>query len=140
LWACRAHAPRKYAHAICPARPLGLRAVSRHGYPAREAVARTACAVLGGYAFAWCFTACLSRALPAVFGMAVSEAVITASMLSFVVYLVVIVRVFALRSAWHAAGETWGIAALLALASWALPAPAAPAAPTPPAHAHGVSR
>ncbi|HEU4457589.1 MAG TPA: iron transporter [Methylibium sp.] len=99
--------------------------MSRATFAPADAALRTACAVVGGYALAWCFTACLARALPALFGMAASDAVMTASMLSFVVYLVVVVRVFALRSAPRAVAETLGLSAVFAALCALLPVPAA---------------
>lgn len=67
--------------------------VSRHTF---STLARIAAAVIGGYAFAWGFTA-LGSMLLARFGMARTEAIITATMLGFLVYLVAIVWTFAAR-------------------------------------------
>lgn len=62
---------------------------------ARPAIAaRTALALLGGYAFTYAFTAALARLLP----LDPVDAVTAASLLSFVVYLVFMLWVFAAAS------------------------------------------
>lgn len=98
--------------------------MARRSFTPAEAAARTACAVLGGYALAACFTAFLSRALPAAAVLAPSDAVLTASMLSFIVYLAVTLRVFALRRVRRAIAETLAVSAAFATAAALLPAPA----------------
>lgn len=59
-------------------------------------LSRIAAAVIGGYAFAWGFAA-LGSMLLARFGMARTEAIVTATMLGFVVYLAAILWAFAAR-------------------------------------------
>ncbi len=86
---------------------------------AAEGVSRALAAVLAGYAFAYAFAAFASLALP----LARAEAVVTASMLSFVVYLIAVVWAFAARSAaraWAAllAGSALFGAAALGLKFW----------------------
>lgn len=84
-----------------PALPTWLRP---HGTaaPWRTAASRTLAAVLGGYALALGFTATVSLALSALCGMARSEAVVSAAMLSFVIYLLALLRAFTTRSATRA--------------------------------------
>ncbi|MGY8817927.1 MAG: iron transporter [Pseudomonadales bacterium] len=65
---------------------------SRSAWPA--IAARTALALLGGYAFTYAFTAALARLLP----LDPVDAVTAASLLSFVVYLVFILWAFASAS------------------------------------------
>ncbi len=65
---------------------------SRSTWPA--IAARTALALLGGYAFTYAFTAALARLLP----LDPVDAVTAASLLSFVVYLVFILWAFAAAS------------------------------------------
>jgi len=64
----------------------------RSAWPA--IAARTALALLGGYAFTYAFTAALARLLP----LYPVDAVTAASLLSFVVYLVFILWAFASAS------------------------------------------
>jgi hypothetical protein len=65
---------------------------SRSAWPA--IVARTALALLGGYAFTYAFTAALARLLP----LDPVDVVTAASLLSFVVYLVFMLWAFASAS------------------------------------------
>lgn len=66
----------------------------------RLAVAsRATAAVLGGYAVAALATGCLSLALVRWAGMVRAEAVVTATMLSFVWYVLAVIWVFVARSA-----------------------------------------
>jgi hypothetical protein len=58
-------------------------------------------AVLGGYAFSAAFVALLALALPRVTGLPRSEAVLLASMLGFLVYLVALIWAFAERRLWR---------------------------------------
>lgn len=60
----------------------------------RAIAARTALALLGGYAFTYAFTAALARVLP----LDPVDAVTAASLLSFVVYLLFILWAFAAAS------------------------------------------
>jgi hypothetical protein len=62
---------------------------------------RVLCAVLGGYAFSAALVALLAVALPLAFGLARSEAVVLASMLGFVCYLLVLLWAFAERQVWR---------------------------------------
>ncbi|MFT4102560.1 MAG: iron transporter [Burkholderiaceae bacterium] len=77
---------------------------------------RALCALLGGYALASAFTAFFSLALP----LHRSEAVLTASMLSFAVYTAAAIFVFSARSATRAWAWTLGPAALLAAGVFAV--------------------
>lgn len=70
------------------------RSVSQPRSAWRDTAARTALAVLGGYAFTYAFTAALARLLP----VDRVDALTTASLLSFVVYLVFILWAFAAAS------------------------------------------
>lgn len=83
----------------------------------RLAVAsRVLAAALGGYAVAAASTRLLSLTWPA----PPSQAVMWASMLSFVIWAVAVLWVFATRSAWRA---WWGLSAatgLVVLAEWLL--------------------
>lgn len=65
---------------------------SRSAWPA--IAARTALALLGGYAFTYTFTAALAQWLP----LDPVDAVTTASLLSFVVYLTFVLWTFAAAS------------------------------------------
>lgn len=80
---------------------------------------RSVAAIFGGYGLAATFAACMSLALPLV-GMSRPDAVLTATMLAFVLHAVAALWAFSCASAWR----TWaGIlipAALLALLAWAL--------------------
>jgi hypothetical protein len=62
-------------------------------------------AVLGGYAFSAACVALASVTLPLATGMAHSEAVLLASMLGFVLYLVALIWAFAERVLWR----VWGV-------------------------------
>lgn len=55
---------------------------------------RVCAAILGGYAFTYAFTGALARLLP----LARFDAVVTATLLSFVIYLAFILWTFAARS------------------------------------------
>ncbi|MFI8739366.1 iron transporter [Stutzerimonas zhaodongensis] len=82
---------------------------SRSAWPA--IAARTALALLGGYAFTYAFTAALARLLP----LDPVDAVTAASLLSFVVYLVFMLWVFAaasLRRVLVGVGLTFPLAAI----------------------------
>ncbi len=59
---------------------------------------RCLAAILGGYALAAAFTVFLSIALP----MPRAEAVYLASLLSYVVFVIAVLWVFAARTAWRA--------------------------------------
>jgi len=73
--------------------------------------ARAAAAILGGYGIAALFAAVLALCLPAAFGMARSEAAMTGTLVSFIVFALAVMWVFAARTAWRA----WGGLAVLAL-------------------------
>lgn len=84
-----------------------------------EVASRMSAAVLGGYLLAYAFAAGTASALAAGGLLARSDAVVAASMLSFLVYLVAAIYAFAARTAWRAwawiAGNTvlFGIGAVL---------------------------
>jgi hypothetical protein len=87
--------------------------------PFARAASRTLAAVLGGYALALSFTAAASLALLRGAGLARSEALLAAAMSSLVVYLLAMVRAFALRSIARAWIELLGAASVCAaLAAW----------------------
>jgi hypothetical protein len=71
---------------------------------------RALAALLGGYALASAFTAFFSLALP----LSPGEAVLTASLLGFVVYVAAVIAVFGAGSATRAWGWTLGPSLLLA--------------------------
>ncbi|WP_417780180.1 iron transporter [Stutzerimonas xanthomarina] len=70
------------------------RSVSQSKSAWSEIAIRTALAILGGYAFTYAFTAALAQLLP----VDRVDALTTASLLSFVVYLVFILWAFAAAS------------------------------------------
>lgn len=80
---------------------------------------RSVAAIFGGYGLAAAFAACLSLVLPQI-GMSRPDAVLTATMLAFVLHAVAALWAFSCASAWR----TWaGIlipAVLLALLAWVL--------------------
>lgn len=83
--------------------------------PSRAAVAgRVVLATGGGYAVAGLATALLSLILP----MPRSEAVTTATLLSFVIMVGLVVAVFAARSLRRAAAIVGGLVIVLGLALW----------------------
>jgi hypothetical protein len=85
--------------------------------PPTEVLSRTVAAVLGGYALAYAFTAGTAGALVAT-GLTRSEAVVAASMLSFVIYLGAIIYAFGARSArrgWSWVGGGTGLFGVVAL-------------------------
>jgi len=63
-----------------------------------EAVSRTAAAVLGGYALAYAFCAGLAGTLAAI-GLSKADAVVTATMLSFPLYVAAICYAYGARNA-----------------------------------------
>lgn len=67
-------------------------ALMRSAWP--ERLARIVLAILGGYAFTYAFTAALARLLP----MARVDALVTASLLSFIVYLAFLLWAFTAAS------------------------------------------
>lgn len=72
--------------------------------PVWAVLSRCLAAVLGGYAFTYAFTAALARLLPLV----VSDAMIVATLASFLVYTLAILWAFGCRSLWR----MWGGLAL----------------------------
>jgi hypothetical protein len=64
--------------------------------------ARAIAAILGGYGIAALFAAVLALCLPAAFGMARSEAAMTGTMASFLVFALAVMWVFAARTALRA--------------------------------------
>ncbi|BBR53282.1 MULTISPECIES: iron transporter [Pseudomonas] len=80
-------------------------------YPTWLAIlSRSAAALLGGYAFTYAATACLARLLP----LAPGDAVIVATLASFMFYTAAILWAFASRDALHAWAPL-GLSAPLAL-------------------------
>jgi len=63
---------------------------------------RAVAAIAGGYGIAALFAAALALCLPAAFGMARSEAAMTGTLVSFLVFALAAMWVFAARSAWRA--------------------------------------
>lgn len=80
--------------------------------PASAVLLRVTGALLGGYAFTAALVALLAGALPLV-GMARSEAVVLAAMLGFVIYLLVLLWAFSVRSLLRL-GAVLGVGAALA--------------------------
>ncbi len=79
-------------------------------------LSRVFAALLGVYGLTYAFTAFFSLALPLVR----TEAVLTASLLSFLVYPAAVIGVFAARSALRAWLWTLGPATALAVGTWCL--------------------
>jgi len=73
---------------------------------------RAVAAIAGGYGVAALSAAVLALGLPVLFDMARSEAALTGTLASFLVYAVAVMWVFAARSAWRAWAGL-GIAAAL---------------------------
>lgn len=88
-------------------------------YRANVAI-RLLAAILGGYAVAALTAATLARMLP----MPRVEAVITATMLSYLALPGVAVWAFLARGPWRALAGVAGLAALLALIAWTAGPPA----------------
>ncbi len=87
----------------------------------RMAVAsRAMAAIVGGYAVAALATGCLSLALARWAGMARPEAVVAATLLSFLWFALAVVWVFAADTAWRAWSGLLMPAAVLALGWFAL--------------------
>jgi len=63
---------------------------------------RALAAIVGGYGVAALSAAALALCLPAAFGMARSEAVMTGTLASFIVFALAVMWVFAARTAWRA--------------------------------------
>ncbi|MCQ4312852.1 iron transporter [Pseudomonas stutzeri] len=85
---------------------------SRSAWP--DIAARTALAVLGGYAFTYAATAALARLLP----MDRVDALATASLLSFVVYLGFILWAFTATSVRRVLAGVSGALPLAAIGFW----------------------
>ncbi len=85
---------------------------SRNAWP--DVAARAALAVLGGYAFTYAFTAALARLLP----VDRVDALTTASLLSFVIYLVFILWAFAATSVRRVLAVLSGALPLAAIGFW----------------------
>lgn len=77
-------------------------------------LSRLVAAVAGGYALASLSTSLLAAWLP----MARADAVMTATMLSFIVFTIAVIWVFAARDAWHAWGGLVLPLLLLAMLEW----------------------
>lgn len=84
--------------------------------PVLNAVSRACAAFAGGYAFAAAAAALLAVCLP----LPRADAVVSATLLSFVLYAAAAVRAFAAPSAWRAWAEVLLPAAAMALAAWGL--------------------
>lgn len=63
-----------------------------------DITSRVGAAALGGYALTYAFTACLTLLLP----LPKSEAILTAAMLSFLLYAGAIIGAFAAATSWRA--------------------------------------
>jgi len=63
---------------------------------------RAIAAIAGGYGVAALSAAALALCLPAAFGMARSEAAMTGTLASFIVFALAVMWVFAARTAWRA--------------------------------------
>lgn len=63
---------------------------------------RAVAAIAGGYGVAALSAAALALCLPAAFGMARSEAAMTGTLASFIVFALAVMWVFAARTAWRA--------------------------------------
>ncbi|QNK70245.1 DUF3649 domain-containing protein [Variovorax sp. PAMC26660] len=63
---------------------------------------RAIAAIAGGYGVAALSSAVLALCLPAAFGMARSEAAMTGTLASFIVFALAVMWVFAARTAWRA--------------------------------------
>jgi hypothetical protein len=72
---------------------------------------RALAAIAGGYGVAALSAAALALCLPAAFGMARSEAAMTGTLASFIVFALAVMWVFAARTAWRA----WSGLAIAAL-------------------------
>lgn len=86
---------------------------------------RAVAAIAGGYGVAALCAAALALSLPAAFGMARSEAAMTGTLASFLVFAVAVMWVFAARSAWRAWIGLVIAAAPLGALLLALPTPGA---------------
>ena len=64
----------------------------------RNVASRVGAAALGGYALAYAFTACLTVLLP----LPKTEAILTAAMLSFLLYAGAIIWAFTASTSWRA--------------------------------------
>lgn len=91
-------------------------------------IARVVTAVMGGYAFSASLVALASVALPLVFGLPRSEAVLLSAMLGFVLYLVVLLWAFSAKRLWRVCAVLLGGAAVsYGLVRWLSPLLAAAA-------------
>ena len=81
---------------------------------------RAVAAIVGGYGLAAATSACLAVWLP----MGRADAVVTGQMVSFVIYSIAVIWVFATRNAWRAwagvVGPTLVLVGLFALKRWML--------------------
>lgn len=85
--------------------------------PLLAAISRACAAIAGGYVFAAAATALLAVVLPMLLPMQRADAVVTATLLSFLLYGAAALRVFAAPSAWRAWLELLAPALLMALAA-----------------------
>lgn len=95
---------------------MAARKPGRQSAAWRGVVARVLAAILGGYAVAYAFTAALARLLP----LAKVDALIIASLLSFVIYTLAILWAFAARDAWRAWAGMGVALPLAAIGFWPL--------------------
>ncbi|GFM83122.1 iron transporter [Pseudomonas cichorii] len=77
-------------------------------------VSRIVAALPGGYVFTYAFTAALARLLP----LDKVDALVVSTLLSFVVYTLVILWAFSCRSAWRAWGGLTLALPLAAIGFW----------------------
>lgn len=73
------------------------RSVSQSKSAWRDIVMRSALAILGGYAFTYALTAALARLLP----LSPADALVVATLPTFLVYTVAILWAFAARDLWR---------------------------------------
>ena len=83
-------------------------------------LSRVLAASLGGYALAALLSSVLALALPHVAGVSRANSVLTASLLSFVIYTVIALWVFCARTALRAWLGMMGLAAIAGVLLWYL--------------------
>lgn len=102
-----------------PSRPAPAQAATTALTRYRLAIAlRSLIAIFGGYVLAAAGATCLGYLLPAL-GMTRLDAVLTATMLAFVVHACAAIWVFAAAGIWRAALGVLVPAAILTLVAWA---------------------
>nr|WP_272889725.1 iron transporter [Stutzerimonas stutzeri] len=100
--------------AVSHREPVVTRSVSHSRTAWPDIAARTALAILGGYAFTYAATAALARLLP----LDRVDALTTASLLSFVVYLAFMLWAFAAASVRRVLAGLSGALPLAAIGFW----------------------